>query len=114
MAIYGATSGEISISRIDGAKNQAILCIKSTQSLDYIRFYWMHRKEQITSTYLQGGQGNLSAAIVKGVIIPLPCLQEQVKISNILNMMEIKINKEDQRLDNLVKQKKGFMQRMFI
>ena len=114
MAIYGATSGEISISKIEGAINQAILCIKSSQSLDYIRFYWMYQKERIISAYLQGGQGNLSAGIVKKVVIPLPCIQEQLKISNTLKSIEIKINKEVQRFDNLVEQKRGFMQQMFV
>ena len=36
-ALYGATSGEVSISKIDGAIDQAILCIKSdTLNLSFL------------------------------------------------------------------------------
>ena len=31
-ALYGATSGEVSISKIKGAINQAVLCIRSKHS----------------------------------------------------------------------------------
>ena len=37
-ALYGATSGEVAISKIDGAINQAILCIKSSLSHSFIYF----------------------------------------------------------------------------
>lgn len=38
-ALYGATSGEIGLSKIRGAINQAVLCIKSDQNHYFIYSY---------------------------------------------------------------------------
>jgi type I restriction enzyme S subunit len=83
-ALYGATSGEVGISKINGAINQAILCIKTHQSNYFIYSYLLYRKESIITMYLQGGQGNLSAEIVKQINIPIPTLSEQKKIASFL------------------------------
>ena len=64
-ALYGATSGEVAISKINGAINQAVLCIRSKESILYLFNYLTMKKGQILNTYIQGGQGNLSANIVK-------------------------------------------------
>ena len=66
VALYGATSGEVDISKIDGAINQAILCIRPTWiNRVYLKYLLEDRKDDILNTYLQGGQGNLSAEIIK-------------------------------------------------
>lgn len=84
-ALYGATSGEVSISRISGAINQAILAIKPLDEYNsqFIMQCLRNEKESIISTYLQGGQGNLSGNIVKKVLIKIPKNKsEQEKIGN--------------------------------
>lgn len=60
-ALYGATSGEVSISKLKGAINQAILAIQPHQNYDsQFLMQWLRKsKENIIGTYLQGGQGNL-------------------------------------------------------
>ena len=37
LALYGATSGDIAISKINGAINQAILCIRTAQNKKFIK-----------------------------------------------------------------------------
>ena len=37
LALYGATSGEIGSSKINGAINQAILCIKSSENIGFLK-----------------------------------------------------------------------------
>ncbi|MEF9921157.1 MAG: restriction endonuclease subunit S, partial [Erysipelotrichaceae bacterium] len=61
-ALYGATSGEVGISRINGAINQAILAIKPVEGYDsqFIMQWLRSQKQKIIDKYLQGGQGNLS------------------------------------------------------
>ena len=73
-ALYGATSGEVSISRISGAINQAILAIKplSNYNPTFIMQWLRKEKENIIGTYLQGGQGNLSGNIVKELMVSIP------------------------------------------
>ncbi|WP_065367539.1 restriction endonuclease subunit S [Staphylococcus equorum] len=113
-ALYGATSGEVAISKINGAINQAVLCIRSQESVDYLFNYLKMKKDQILKTYIQGGQGNLSASIIKKIDIDLPSIEEQKKIGSFLNKLDELINKHNQKIDGLKKRKKGFLQKMFV
>jgi len=113
-ALYGATSGEVSISKIDGAINQAILCIRTSEVREFLLYFFENSKDRILSTYLQGGQGNLSAQIIKSINIEIPCKLEQLAISNFLDSISVKITQEDKKLSLLIKQKQAFMQQMFI
>ena len=81
-ALYGATSGEVAISRINGAINQAILAIRpySGYSSKFLLQWLQLQKESIIEKYIQGGQGNLSGAIVKGLTIDFAQSIEQDKI----------------------------------
>ena len=84
-ALYGATSGEVSRARIDGAINQAILAIIPNEEInaDYLVEWFRKEKDKITDTYLQGGQGNLSAQIIKGLEVAIPADDEQKKLVHI-------------------------------
>ena len=112
-ALYGATSGEVAISKINGAINQAVLCIRSKESILYLFNYLTMKKGQILNTYIQGGQGNLSANIVKRIQIKLPCLFEQQKIGDFFSKLDRQIELEEQKLAKLEEQKKGYMQQIF-
>lgn len=79
VALYGANSGDVAISKIDGAINQAILCLKSPYSNSFVCHFLTFQKDRITSRYLQGGQGNLSGEIVKSIKVPFPDKKEQKK-----------------------------------
>ena len=89
-ALYGATSGEVGISRINGAINQAILAIYPYAGFDSgFLVSWLRReKDAIVVTYLQGGQGNLSGAIVKDLEVPVPSLPEQKAIGDCLSSLD--------------------------
>ena len=112
-ALYGATSGEVAISKINGAINQAVLCIRSQESATYIFNYLKMKKYQILKTYIQGGQGNLSASIIKKVDINLPYIEEQEKIGTFFSKLDRQIELEEQKLEKLEEQKKGYMQKIF-
>lgn len=89
-ALYGATSGEVSISKLKGAINQAILAIQPHQNYDsQFLMQWLRKsKENIIGTYLQGGQGNLSGNIVKELIIDIPTYEEQKEIGAYLKKLD--------------------------
>lgn len=57
LALYGATSGEVAISKIDGAINQAVLKIDNNMDNYFQYNYFLKYKEKIIHKYLQGGQG---------------------------------------------------------
>ena len=89
-ALYGATSGETGRSRINGAINQAILAILPHDGYDSeFLMQWLRKsKQNITEVYLQGGQGNLSGAIVKALEVNFPSLAEQQQIGNYFQSLD--------------------------
>ena len=113
-ALYGATSGEVGLAKIDGAINQAILCIRTSLNSSYLLNYLKLKKESILKTYLQGGQGNLSGDIVKSLIIPVPTFDEQTKISNFLSSIDEKIETEKKILTQYEIQKKYLLSNLFV
>ncbi|MDO4594733.1 MAG: restriction endonuclease subunit S, partial [Tissierellia bacterium] len=102
-AMYGATSGQVSISKIKGAINQAILVIKLYNNYDkyYTVNYLKMNKERILNKYLQGGQGNLSGNIIKKVKFIHPKHIEQEKIGTFFKKLDSLIEKQDQKIENL-------------
>lgn len=115
-ALYGATSGETSISRINGAINQAILAIRPTKGDDpYMIVQWLKKqKETIISTYLQGGQGNLSGSIVKDLLITLPKNKdEQAKVGSFFKQLDQTITLHQRKLAKLKELKQGYLQKLF-
>ena len=113
-ALYGATSGEVGISKIKGAINQALLCIRTKMDNRFLNNFLFLNKENIIKTYLQGGQGNLSADIIKSLVIPIPCLAEQTQIANYLSALDEKIQGVSTQLEKMERWKKGLLQQMFV
>ncbi len=110
-ALYGANSGDCFISKMDGAINQAILCIKSkSEDIRYIYYVLSNSREKITSVYLQGGQGNLSATIIKKLKIALPSPEEQKAIISVLNSKDTIIENLEKELEQWQQKKKSLMQ----
>ena len=100
-ALYGATSGEVAVSRQKGAINQAILSILPRDDCDarYITAWLRKQKGYIVTTYLQGGQGNLSGVIVKNLEVFIPSLPEQQKIGFMLSHLDSLITLHQRKYD---------------
>ena len=114
LALYGATSGDISISKINGAINQAILCIRPNSYDSYfIKSLWEKHKEHILATYLQGGQGNLSLEIVKSICFGFPIAQEQLKISNLFQSIDERIEVQSKIIEELTTLRSALYDSMF-
>lgn len=114
-ALYGATSGEVGISKIKGAINQAVLCIipQSEYDSNFIVHWLRFQKENIINTYLQGGQGNLSGSMVKELVINFPKLSEQRKIGKLFQKLDRLISIHQHKLDKLKNLKKAYLSEMF-
>ncbi len=114
IALYGANSGDSAISKIKGAINQAVLCLKSEFSNVFTNNYLTYRKDWIISKFVQGGQGNLSGDIIKSLSIPFPRnSQEQQKIASCLSSLDDVITAHTDKLENLKLYKKGLLQNLF-
>lgn len=113
-ALYGANSGECFISKIDGAINQAILCIRSEiVDTKYMYYVLANRKEWIVATYLQGGQGNLSGEIIKNLVISYPERKEQSAIYSVLNAQDSVIDKLEAEL-SIYQEKKTALAQLLL
>ena len=113
LAMYGATSGDIAISKIKGAINQAILCIRTNQNKKFIESVWNKHVSKILRKYLQGGQGNLSADIVKGISFSFPTLEEQERIANLISLLDERIATQNKIIDKLQSLIKGIRNDVF-
>ena len=107
VALYGANSGDVALSRLAGAINQAILCLKPVGNKAFLYHYLSERKYWIIATYIQGGQGNLSGEIVKSVPLYYPSLAEQQKIADCLSSLDELIAAEGRKWESLRVYKKG-------
>ncbi|APM40900.1 restriction endonuclease subunit S [Clostridium kluyveri] len=115
-ALYGATSGEVGISHMNGAINQAILAIKPSPKYNcYFIAQWLRKQRNlIVNTYLQGGQGNLSGNIVKDLVISIPeNEEEQSKIGTFFKDLDNLITLHQRKLNHLQDKKKSLLQKMF-
>lgn len=112
-ALYGANSGEVSLSKIEGAINQAILCLQHETNNAFVYQYLSHKKNWIITTYIQGGQGNLSGEIVKSIELYFPKPEEQQKIAACLSSLDDHITAQADKIEALQAHKKGLMQGLF-
>ena len=114
-ALYGATSGETGLARLNGAINQAILDIKPHDNYDAaFIMYWLRKsKESIISTYLQGGQGNLSGTIVTSLMLHCPSYNEQKQIGEYFQQLDNLITLHQRECETVKKLKQGMLQKMF-
>jgi len=115
-ALYGATSGEVGRARFCGAINQAILSIIPNANYDaeFIMQLLKRLKLKIIGTYLQGGQGNLSGAIIKDLNILFPSFNEQVKLGNYFQNLDKIITLHQTELEKLNNLKKACLEKMFV
>lgn len=113
-ALYGANSGELAISKMNGAINQAILCIRNEECIEYLYYVLLLNKDNIVAKFLQGGQGNLSSQIIKRLKYNFPSLEEQQKIADFLSSIDTKIESANQQITQTQSFKKGLLQQMFV
>ena len=115
-ALYGATSGEVSISKINGAINQAILAVypKKGYSSEYLSHFLRAKKNVIVGALLQGGQGNLSGALVKGIRVIIPeTYKEQNAIASYFQHLDSLIQSTTKKIESLKQVKAASLQSMF-
>lgn len=117
MAMYGQgkTRGQVAKLGIDAATNQACAAIllEKEVSQEYVLQYLGNQYENIRSLSNDGGQKNLSSALVKEIPIWLPSIDEQTKIANFLTAVDTKISHLTKKHELLTLYKKGVMQKIF-
>lgn len=114
-AMYGATSGEVDVCKINGAINQAILAINPQNDIDsyFLIYLLQNKKKSIISTFLQGGQGNLSGSMIKNITIEYPDIIEQQQIAAYFKSLDVLIQSTTKKIASLKQLKSASLISMF-
>lgn len=108
IAMYGATIGACSILAIEATTNQACAAFLPNKKVDssYLYYFLCSKKNELIKLSVGGAQPNISGTILKGISIPVPPLEVQKKIAQILDAASELIalrKKQLAELDNLIK-----------
>lgn len=86
MAMYGASIGNVSISKIRACTNQACCVLANSRNyLKYMYYVISSAKDYLIYLAVGGTQPNISQNIVRDLRTPLPNLEEQRKIADFLD-----------------------------
>lgn len=115
VAMYGATIGSCSILRFEACTNQACAAFLPNDKVNHEYLYYFLRsfKQQLVALGQGGGQPNISATLLKSVKIPLPPLDDQIRIAHLLSKGEGLIAQRKQNLQQLDELLKSVFLEMF-
>lgn len=117
VAMYGATAGKAAINRIPLTTNQACcnLMINPTKADYRFVYYALCNDYTYLASLANGGaQQNLNAQQIKDFAIPLPSLEGQKRIANILSSLDDKIELNRRINENLEQQAQALFNYYFI
>ena len=106
IAMYGATIGKVGILSIEATTNQACACAIVYKNIlfKYVFHYLIYQKEAFINKSKGGAQPNLSQEIIKKHEIPLPPLNEQQRIVNIIESLFAKLDRAKELIENTLAQ----------
>ena len=114
VAMYGASVGNISVSKIDGCVNQAC-CVMSNSNhyLDYLFYTIKSAKDYLIYRAEGGGQPNISQDKLKNLWLPCPPLHEQHSIATYLDektsQIDSLISLKQEKIEELKDYKKSII-----
>ncbi|MFD3332577.1 restriction endonuclease subunit S [Streptomyces sp. NPDC058700] len=113
IALYGATAGVPALTYVGGAINQAVLAMVPRRIAAEFLYQWLKaNRDQIIDRYTQGGQPNLSGAIVRSIELPLPPVSEQHRISAALRDVDDLIAALERMIAKKLAIKQGLLQKL--
>ncbi|MBX0332993.1 restriction endonuclease subunit S [Pontibacter sp. HSC-14F20] len=100
LALYGATAGKLGILNFPATTNQAICGIFPKNGVlhtKYLYYFLLSTRNQIIKDSIGGAQPNISQAYVRNIKIPLPPLEEQKRIAQVLDKAD-RLRQKDRQL----------------
>ncbi|WP_123003344.1 restriction endonuclease subunit S [Escherichia coli] len=101
IAMYGATVGRLAILGINAATNQAICNIRPDTTIADIKYLYYFLKSKFSyfvENAVGGAQPNISQGLIKSLKVPLPSLDEQKRIADILDKADAIRQKREQAI----------------
>lgn len=89
---------------------------ENTLNLRYLKYYFQTQsfKKQVFQVMTGSAQFNFGPTHLKYFKIPIPCLDEQIKIYQMFESIDIKISNIYEEIIKIKKFKKGLLQQMFV
>jgi restriction endonuclease S subunit len=108
IALTGATTGKTALLKIEACGNQSVTGILPSENhnSEFLLHYFKTQREVIFNKAWGGAQPHINQKYVKDYLVPLPPLQDQIRIADILSRTESLIAKRKESirlLDDLVK-----------
>lgn len=112
VAMYGANIGKLGILKVEASTNQAICGIIPNEDVNYLYLYYYLKsiRQNLINKGVGGAQNNINQGVIRNLIIPVPPLEQQIKIASILEKAEKAIQKRKEA-DELVDK---YFQSVFI
>lgn len=91
MAMYGATVGKLGLLGTSMTCNQAVcaMVVDDTKASNKFLFYsLLHHRNQIVNLAVGSAQQNLSGQVIKNLRLPLPPLDEQQRLAEVLGALD--------------------------
>lgn len=110
-----ASIGEVAITKVPLAMNQAILAIipDDTMEVEFLFYCLKYHGKRLYSFIVQTTQKNVNRAITENLQIPCPPLPEQQKIATVLSVIQEAIEHQDKIIETTRKLKKSLLHKLF-
>ena len=94
VAMYGATAAKVGIAKIPLTTNQACCNIEIDEDIANYRYvyHWLTYNYEVLKSMGQGSQSNINAGMIKSFKIPVPSLEIQSRIVQILDNFDMVCN----------------------
>lgn len=111
-----ASIGKNAILRIEGSCNQQINAVipNDNYDVDYLYYAFEDVSKLMKSIAGKTATQIVNKAVFEKLLLNVPIYEEQQKISGFLNKVDILIDKQTQKIDELKLRKQGFLQKMFV
>ncbi|RDY22925.1 restriction endonuclease subunit S [Romboutsia maritimum] len=114
IARVGANAGTVNIINEPCGISDNTLAVKCNEVIDCRFLYYKLNQYNLSRLVFGSGQPLITGGQVKDIKVYVPTLNEQIKISKYLYVLENKLKKEQEKLDYLNEYKKGLLQQMFV
>jgi type I restriction enzyme, S subunit len=115
IALTGATTGQIGYLNIEACANQSVTGILPSKKHypRYLYYYLKTQRKKIMGDSFGGGQPHINQQYVKDFLIPLPTIDDQIRIADILSRAESLIAKRKETIKILDEYLKSVFLDMF-
>jgi len=112
IAMYGATTGEVSLLDIEATTNQACCGVVTTDEMrpEFLFHQLNHLSTHLESLSAGSGQQNISKGIIEKFDVLVPSVEEQDSIVRILNSVDKSIGENETTKNQYQRLKRGLMQ----